>query len=62
MQDEEIIEETHRVRREISAQFHNDAHSFFEYLREREAQRPAQVVTLDPVPPVPLGVGVTPTS
>ncbi|MGZ5440968.1 MAG: hypothetical protein ACXW5J_03640 [Thermoanaerobaculia bacterium] len=53
MREEEIVEETHRVRREISAQFHDDVHEFFEYLRQREAKRPDQVVTLDHVPPEP---------
>lgn len=53
MREEEIVEETHRVRREISAQFHDDVHEFFEYLRQREARLPDQVVTLDHVPPEP---------
>ena len=57
MQEEEIVAETHRVRREISAQFHDDVHEFFEYLRQREATRPDQVVTLDRVPPEPAVAG-----
>lgn len=58
MHEEDIVEETHRVRREISAQFGNDVHTFFEYLRERESQRPDQVVTLDHVTPEPNAAGV----
>jgi hypothetical protein len=57
MSREAIIEETHRVRREISAQFHDDVHAFFEYLRQREAERPDQVVTLTRVPPEPVAAG-----
>jgi hypothetical protein len=57
MQEEEIVAEMHRVRREISRQFHDDVHEFFEYLRQREAKRPDQVVTLDRVPPEPAAAG-----
>lgn len=55
MPDNAILEETHRIRREISAQFHHDVHAFFEYLRQREAERPGEVVTLERVPPEPIG-------
>ena len=41
----------HRVRREIAAQFNDDVHAFFEYLRQREAKRPDQVVSLERVEP-----------
>lgn len=51
MQDEEVIIETHRIRREIAAEFDDDVHLFFEYLRTREAQRGSEVVTLDRVAP-----------
>ncbi len=54
MQNDSIIEETHRVRREIAAEFDGDVHAFFTYLREREARRPDDVVTLAPVPPEPV--------
>jgi hypothetical protein len=57
MSTEAIVEETHRVRREISAQFHDDVHAFFEYLRQREAKRPDQVVTLNRVPPELVAAG-----
>jgi len=53
MTEDPIVEETHRVRREIAAQFGGDVHAFFRYLREREAQRPDQVVTLERVVPEP---------
>jgi hypothetical protein len=53
MREEAIVDETHRVRREISAQFHDDLHAFFEYLRQREAERPDQVVILERVAPEP---------
>ncbi len=60
MQEDEIVAETHRVRREISEQFHDDVHEFFEYLRQREAKRPDQVVTLDRIPPEPAVAGGVP--
>lgn len=53
MQEETIVDEAHRVRREISAQFNDDVHAFFEYLRQREAAQPDRVVTLRPVTPEP---------
>lgn len=59
---EDILEETHRVRREISAQFSDDVHAFFEYLRDRESQRPDQVVTLDHVAPEASAVASTVTN
>jgi hypothetical protein len=46
-----IVEETHSVRREIAAEFNNDVHAFFKHLRDREAERPDQVVILEPVAP-----------
>jgi hypothetical protein len=61
MQDDPIVEETHRVRREISAEFAGDVHAFFEYLRQREAKRPGEVVTLEPVTPEPSAIS-TPSS
>jgi len=57
MSREAIIDEVHRVRRELSAQFGDDVHAFFEYLRNREAERPDQVVTLERVVPEPAGAG-----
>jgi hypothetical protein len=51
MTHDPIVEETHRVRREIAAQFNDDVHAFFRYLREREAERPGEVVTLEPIAP-----------
>lgn len=60
MREDAILEEIHHVRREISAQFHDDVHEFFEYLRQREAKRPDQVVTLDRVLPEAAAVGVRP--
>lgn len=49
MGEEAVVEEIHGVRREIAAQFNDDVHAFFEYLRQREAQRPEAVVSLDRV-------------
>lgn len=34
--DETILEEIHRIRREIAAEFNGDVHALFAYLRERE--------------------------
>ena len=51
MKEDPIVEETHQVRREIAAQFGGDVHAFFKYLREREAERPDEVVTLERVVP-----------
>ena len=51
MSEEPIVDETHRVRREISAQFGDDVHAFFAYLRQREAERPDQIVTLERIAP-----------
>lgn len=54
MAHDPVVEETHRIRREIAAQFNDDVHAFFEYLREREAKHPDRVVTLEPVAPEPI--------
>jgi hypothetical protein len=54
MSEDSIVEETHRVRREIAAEFGGDVHAFFKYLREREAERPDEVVTLEHVAPEPV--------
>jgi len=54
MQEETIVDEAHRVRREISAQFNDDVHAFFEYLRRREAEHPDRIVTFEPVTPEPV--------
>jgi hypothetical protein len=57
MREDPIVDEIHRVRREIATEFAGDVHAFFQYLRRREAERPDHVVTLEPVPPEPLPVG-----
>jgi hypothetical protein len=49
--DDPIIEDLHRVRRELAAEFNDDVHAFFEHLREREAKRPDRAVTLEPFAP-----------
>jgi hypothetical protein len=51
MNEETILDETHRIRREISAEFDDDVHAFFEHLRRREAEHPDRVVVLAPVVP-----------
>ena len=56
MPEDPIVEEIHRVRREISAEFAGDVHALFEYLRQREADRPGEVVILEPVAPEPSAV------
>lgn len=53
MIEDPIVEETHRVRSEIAAEFEGDVHKFFEYLRERERVASANVVTLQPNAPEP---------
>jgi hypothetical protein len=53
MIDDPIVEETHRVRSEIAAEFGGDVHKFFEYLRERERTSASDVVTLQPNEPEP---------
>jgi len=49
-----IVAETHRVREELAAEFGNDIHAFFEYLRQRERASDETVVTLEPTPPEPV--------
>ena len=61
MAEDPIVDEIHRVRREISAEFAGDVHAFFEYLRKREADRPGEVITLEPVAPEPSAVGMPST-
>lgn len=56
MWEDPMIDETHRIRREISAEFDDDVHAFFEHLRRREAEHPDQVVVLEPVVPEPTTV------
>lgn len=53
MIDDPVVEETHRIRREIAAEF-ADVHAFFEYLRERERASEDKVVTLTPNQPEPI--------
>lgn len=51
MADDPIVDDLHRIRREIAAEFDGDVHAFFEYLRERERKHEKQAVTLKPVAP-----------
>lgn len=51
MRQDSIVEETHRVRREIAAEFHGDIHALFEYLRGRERKRNDEVEVLQPIAP-----------
>jgi len=53
MLDAPIIEDLHRVRRELASEFNGDVHAFFSYLREREAKRQDRSVTLEPNAPAP---------
>ncbi|HYM61974.1 MAG TPA: hypothetical protein VEZ11_13910, partial [Thermoanaerobaculia bacterium] len=52
MWNDPIVEETHKIRRELADEFKGDVHAYFEYLRERERAR-GQSVTLDPAAPEP---------
>ena len=54
MMEDPVVEETHRVRSEIAAEFGGDIHKFFEYLRERERVSTGTVVTLRPNEPEPV--------
>lgn len=54
MKEDPIVEETHRIRREIAAQFGGDIHAFFEHLRDRERADDGEVVTLEPNVPEPV--------
>jgi len=49
MSDDPIIEDIHRVRREIAAEFEGDVHALFSYFREREGKRNDATVTLEPI-------------
>jgi hypothetical protein len=51
--DDPIIEDLHRIRRELASQFHGDVHAFFAYLRERDVKRQDRSVTLEPNAPEP---------
>ena len=51
MSDDPIIEDIHRVRREIAAEFEGDVHALFAYLREREDKRNDVAVTPKPIEP-----------
>ena len=51
MLDDPIVEDIHRVRRELAAEFHGDVHALFSYLREREEKRNDNAVTLEPIQP-----------
>jgi hypothetical protein len=54
MLDDPIIEDLHRVRRELASEFNGDVHAFFSYLRDREAKRQDRSVTLEPNAPEPI--------
>jgi len=51
MLEDPIVEDIHRVRRELAAEYNDDVHAFFSYLRDREATREDHAVTLKPVLP-----------
>jgi len=50
--DDPIIEDLHRIRRELAAEFNGDVHALFCFLRDREAKRQDRSVTLEPNAPV----------
>jgi hypothetical protein len=53
MSDDPIIEDLHRVRRELASEFNGDVHAFFSYLRDREAKQRDRSITLEPNAPEP---------
>jgi hypothetical protein len=53
--DDPIIEDLHRIRRELASEFNDDVHAFFSYLRDRKAKREDRAVTLEPNAPVSTG-------
>ena len=54
MWSDPIVDETRRAREEVVAPFGENIHQFFEYIRERERQSTAPVVTLEPNAPEQL--------
>jgi len=51
-----VVEATRQARAEIVAPFHDDIHSFFEYIRELERKNGEPTITLEPNPPDILAV------
>ncbi len=51
MVDDLIVEDIHRVRRELAAEFNGDVHALFQYLRDRETRHEDRAVTLNPIAP-----------
>ena len=50
MSDDPILDEIHRIRAELSDQFHGDIYALGRYLREQQAARGVTVVTRPPKP------------
>lgn len=53
MWEDPVVEETREWRRQITHQFGEDVHAFFEYIRKREKDHPGGVVTFPPNLPAP---------
>jgi hypothetical protein len=53
MWQDPIVEETREARELLVEACGEDVHTFFEFLRAREAKRPHEVVTLAPNTPEP---------
>jgi hypothetical protein len=50
MWSDPVVEETRKARAEAFAQFENDIHGFFEYLRQRERASGERTVSFENVP------------
>lgn len=48
MWEDPIVKETREAREELSARFNHDLAALCRYLREKEAEHPDRVVTLEP--------------
>jgi hypothetical protein len=46
-----IVEDIHRIRRELAAEFNGDVHALFQYLRDREKRHEDRAVNLPHIAP-----------
>jgi hypothetical protein len=54
MWEDPIVKETREARAELFARFNNDLGALCRFLREKEAEHPERVVTLEPRRPEPV--------
>ncbi|PYS77998.1 MAG: hypothetical protein DMF67_18810 [Acidobacteria bacterium] len=52
MWEDEIVEETRRLREEYAAKFHYDLEAIYEDLREQEKRNRRKVISLQPKEPI----------